>query len=259
MAHLTLTDATVTYPVYSSSRQRSILGFAANRVSFGRIARDAGSIPRVDALHGVSFDLKEGDRLALVGRNGSGKSTLLKVCAGLVWPDSGRVEVGGSRASLLSIGAGLDQDISGFDNVEAVARLLGVPKSARKLMQEDVAEFTELGDFLNLPIRTYSAGMMVRLMFALATTVDREILVIDEIIGAGDAHFVEKAAQRIQAMMNRAKILIMATHSGEIAAQMCNKAIWVDAGRAIMTGEPEEVWDAYANQRYPRKGFGVAA
>jgi ABC-type polysaccharide/polyol phosphate transport system ATPase subunit len=251
MAHIRLDDIRVTYPVYSSGRQRSILTFAANRASFGRVAREAGAIPTVDALRGISVELNEGDRLALVGRNGSGKSTLLKVCAGLILPDSGEADILGSRASVLTLGASLDPDKTGVENIEMIGRLLGLRRAARKLLLEDVADFTELDDFLYLPVRTYSSGMTVRLMFALATSIERDILVVDEVIGAGDAHFVEKAAKRVRAMFERAKILVLATHAGTIASQLCNRAIWVDAGRQMMAGTPETVWDAYINQRPP--------
>lgn len=252
MARIQLTDVHVSYPVYQTSRQRSILGFAANKVSFGRIARDAGRIPVVDAIKGISFPLKDGDRLALIGRNGSGKTTLLKMCAGMIFPDAGKLDVEGTVASLLNPGASLDSEKTGFENIEMVGRLMGVPKRKRKRLAEDVAEFTELGEFLTLPIRTYSAGMSVRLMFALATSIQRDILVVDEIIGAGDAHFVEKAAARVREMFDRAKILILATHSGAIAEQLCNKAIWLDAGTEVMRGTPTAVWEAYMNQDYPR-------
>lgn len=206
----------------------------------------------VPLLNGASLQVQPGERIALVGRNGSGKSTLLKVCAGLIMPDTGSIDYEGTRAAILNPGAGLDTERTGFENIEAVGRLLGVPRSQRKALVEDVAEFTELGDFLSLPIRTYSTGMTVRLMFALATSVERDILVVDEVLGAGDAIFVEKAAKRVRALFNKAKILILATHAGTIAEQLCNKAIWMDCGREVMRGLPPAVWDAYINQRRPQ-------
>lgn len=251
MTRLELSNIAVRYPVYSTSRQRSILGFAANRASFGRIARDAGNIPVVDALDGVSISLKEGDRLALIGRNGSGKTTMLKVCAGLVLPDSGEVLIQGSRASILNPGAGLDHELTGLENIDFVGSLLGVPKARMAQLREDVAEFTELGEFLAFPIRTYSAGMMVRLSFALATSVERDIIIVDEVIGAGDTHFVEKAAKRVRALFARAKILVLATHSGGIVTQLCNQALWLERGREVMFGSPEQVWDDYVHERRP--------
>jgi len=251
MARIEFKKAEISYPVYSTGRQRSILTFAANRASFGQVAREAGRIPVVTALDGVSFSLKDGDRLAVVGRNGSGKSTLLKVCAGLLLPDRGVVEIEGTRASVLTMGASLDHDLTGFQNVDRIARLIGLRGKERKLLAEDIADFTELGDFLDLPVRTYSSGMMVRLLFALATSVERDILVVDEVIGAGDAHFIEKAAARVQQMFARAKILVLATHSGSIAEQLCNKAIWLDRGKVMAAGDPAKVWEAYVNQRPP--------
>jgi ABC-type polysaccharide/polyol phosphate transport system ATPase subunit len=259
MARITFSDVHVTYPVYSSSRQRSILGFAANRASFGRVAQDAGRIPVVDALNGISFDLRDGDRLALMGRNGSGKTTILKVCAGLILPDSGRLEIEGRRATILNPSAGLDTEKTGVENIEMIGRLLGVPRAKRRALLQDVAEFTELGEFLTLPVRTYSSGMTVRLLFALATSVERDILIVDEIIGVGDALFMEKAARRVRSMFDRAKILILASHAGEIAAKLCNRAMWIESGREVATGEPEAVWDAYVHQRRPQVESGVVA
>lgn len=251
MTHITISDVVVRYPLYSSSRQRSLLTFAAHKASFGRVAREAGDITVVQALNGVSVELKEGDRMALLGRNGSGKTTLLKLCAGLILPDSGSASISGSHAAIINPGAGLDPEKTGAENVDYVGRLLGVSRARRAALVTEVTAFTELGDFMNLPVRTYSAGMMVRLLFALATSIERDIIIADEVLGAGDAHFVEKAAARVRHMFDRAKLLLIATHSGEIAKQLCNRAMWLDSGRVMMVGDPEEVWDAYLHQRAP--------
>ncbi|MFZ2029827.1 MAG: ABC transporter ATP-binding protein [Vitreimonas sp.] len=250
MTLIKIDDVTVRYPIYSTGRQRSILSYAANRASFGRVAREAGQIPIVEALRGVSLELKEGERLGLIGRNGSGKTTMLKLCAGLILPDAGRVTIRGDHAAIINPGAGLDPDKTGAENVDLIGRLLGVTRAARRDLFEDVADFTELGDFLNLPVRTYSSGMQIRLLFALATSIERDILVVDEVLGAGDAHFVEKAARRVQNMFSKAKGLVLATHSGEIAAQLCTRAVWLNAGKIVMSGSPEEVWEAYINQTF---------
>lgn len=251
MTHIKVEDAVVRYPLYSSSRQRSLLTFAAHKASFGKVATEAGNITVVQALNSVSVELNEGDRVALFGRNGSGKTTFLKMCAGLILPDAGSISVQGTHAAIINPGAALDPEKTGAENVDYTGRLLGVSKAQRAALQAEVAEFTELGDFINLPVRTYSAGMMVRLLFALATSIERDIVIADEVLGAGDAHFVEKAATRVQQMFDRAKVLIIATHSGEIATQLCNRAIWLDSGRVVMTGKPDEVWDAYIHQRVP--------
>lgn len=251
MTHIRITNAVVRYPLYSSSRQRSLLTFAAHKASFGRVARDAGDITVVQALNGVTIQINEGDRLALFGRNGSGKTTFLKMCAGLIFPDEGSVSVEGSHAAIINTGAGLDAEKTGAENVDYIGRLLGVPRHKRAALLEEVAEFTELGDFMYLPVRTYSAGMMVRLLFALATSIERDIIIADEVLGAGDALFVEKAAARVRSMFDRAKLLVIATHSGEIAMRLCNRALWMDGGRVVMQGDPAEVWDAYIHQRVP--------
>src|SRR5690606_3572113 len=172
------------------------------------------------------------------GRNGSGKTTFPKMCAGLILPDEGNISILGSHAAIINPGAGLDPEKTGAENVEYTGRLLGVRKQARDALLAEVADFTELGDFMNLPVRTYSAGMMVRLLFALATSIERDIIIADEVLGAGDALFVEKAAARVRSMFDRAKVLVIATHSGEIATQLCNRAIWLDSGRVLMAGEP---------------------
>jgi ABC-type polysaccharide/polyol phosphate transport system ATPase subunit len=251
MTRISLTDVSVQYPIYATARHRSLLSYAANKASFGKLARDVDNIPVVEALRGVSFELREGDRLALIGRNGSGKTTLLKLCAGLILPDQGQCIITGSRAAIIHTGAGLDVDKTGAENVELTGRLLGLNRSQRDALRDDVAEFTELGDFMNLPVRSYSSGMVVRLLFAMATSVQRDIIIVDEVIGAGDLHFVEKAAKRVRELFKRAKILVLATHSGEIASQLCTHSLWLDSGRPIMNGPPKEVWDAYKAQRLP--------
>ena len=245
MAHITIKDAVVRYPVYSTVRQRSLLSYAAHKASFGRVAREVGHIPVVEALRGISLDLKDGDRLALIGRNGSGKTTMLKLCAGLLLPDSGTVVVEGTRAAILNPAAGLDPDKTGAENVEQIGRLLSLTKPVRKRLLDDVADFTELADFLNLPVRTYSSGMVVRLLFAMATSVERDVLIIDELIGAGDAHFMEKAATRVHAMFQRAKVLVVATHAESIVTLLCNRALLLDSGQVVMDAAPQQVWDVY--------------
>ncbi len=251
MAQISLSNVSVSYPVYQTSRQRSILGYAAHRASFGRIAQDAGKIHHVDALRGVSVELREGDRLAIVGRNGSGKTTILKLFAGLILPDAGSALIRGTRATILNSHAGLDTEKNGFQNIDLIGRLMGVKQKDIKALTEDVAEFTELGDFLNLPVRIYSTGMTIRLLFALATSVEREIVILDEVIGAGDAHFVGKAGDRLRALSRKAKIVILATHTGQVAMQLCNRAMWLDSGQTILEAAPQEVWERYLSDDRP--------
>jgi lipopolysaccharide transport system ATP-binding protein len=247
VARVLLDKVSVDYPIYASFRQRSILSLAANHASFGRLARGANNVPVVSALKEISLDLKDGDRLAIFGRNGAGKSTLLRTVSGVLYPDRGRIQVEGTRASLISLGAGLDHEKTGAQNVELLGALLGLNKAQRGALLQDVAEFTDLGDFMDLPVRTYSTGMGMRLMLGVATGIDRDILVLDELIATGDAFFVKRAKERAFGFMGRSSIIVMATHSPEMAEQFCNKAIVLDRGRVVFEGGPSEARAFYLN------------
>ncbi len=233
------------YPVFTSGTQQSLLANVAHRASFGTLARAANEGLWVRALRGVSLSLKDGDRLGVVGRNGSGKSTLLKVAANLVWPERGHVEASGVIRNVIELGAGLDPDMTGFENIRYVCRLYGLSAATAKTIAADIEIFSELGEFLNIPIRAYSSGMMLRLSFGLATALPADILVVDEVLAAGDAHFIARAKERIVELLGRAKITIFATHSAEILTAFCNSAIWVDQGVIKFAGSPEETWDRY--------------
>lgn len=245
---ISVRNLSVRYPVVVTGAQQSMLAGMANMISAGRIGKGAGNLQYVDALRGVSAEIANGERVGLIGRNGAGKSTLLKTLAGLLPASRGKVEVVGSRANILSIGSGLDPDLSGFENIERVCRLMQVPKSHWAEIKDDVAEFTELDKFLSLPVRTYSSGMSVRLAFAVVTAYPRDILVIDEVIGAGDMFFVKKALDRIEAYAHQAKILILATHSIGYLESFCNRAIHLESGRIMNDGQVHDVWNAYHAQ-----------
>ncbi len=245
MARLDLNAVEVNYPIFTSGTQQSLFANVAHRASFGVLARAAGEGIFVQALKGVSLSLKDGDRLGIVGRNGSGKSTLLKVAANLIWPQRGRVDSTGVVRNVITLGAGLDPDMTGFENIHYVCHLYGMTKAQTKAISADIEAFSELGEFLNIPIRTYSSGMLVRLSFSLATSLPADILVVDEILGAGDAHFIGRAKERIESLMEKAKITVFATHSAEILTAFCNKAIWLDRGLIRFAGTPEETWNQY--------------
>jgi lipopolysaccharide transport system ATP-binding protein len=249
VARVLLDNVSVDYPIYASFRQRSLLSLAANHASFGRLARGANNVPVVSALKEINLDLRDGDRLAIFGRNGAGKSTLLRTISGVLYPDRGRIEVEGTRASLISLGAGLDMEKSGAENVEMLGALLGLSKAKRGALLQDVAEFTDLGDFMSLPVRTYSTGMGMRLMLGVATGIDRDILVLDELIATGDAFFVKKAQERAFGFFGRSSIIVMATHSPDIAETFCNKAIVLDRGAIVFTGAPKDARDFYLNSQ----------
>jgi ABC-type polysaccharide/polyol phosphate transport system ATPase subunit len=248
MTQIDLSNVTVAYPVSISGIQRSGFAAAANAMSFGRIGQDSVGVQYVVALDSLNLNIRPGTRLGLIGRNGSGKSTLLRTIAGIVPPRYGNRRVEGEISCMLSLGAGMDPEKSGIDNMRLIARLHGLHGPALERAVNEAAEFTELGPYLALPVRTYSAGMIARLSFAIATAKPSDILVIDEIIGAGDAHFIGKAGERILSLSKQANILVLASHSHSILQSYCNEVLWMDAGRVRMRGPVDEVWNAYMTE-----------
>jgi len=199
----------------------------------------------VRALNHLSMTIRDGDRLGLIGANGAGKTTLLRVLAGIYAPTLGRVHINGRVSTLFITSPGLDTEDTGYENIYTCGRFLGMSKAeiARKL--PDIEEFSELGDYLALPVRTYSAGMLTRLGFAVATAIDPDILVLDEGLGAGDARFAERAKKRVETLLRRTNVLILASHSNDLIKQMCNRAVLLDHGRVIRDGKPDEILEQY--------------
>jgi lipopolysaccharide transport system ATP-binding protein len=211
-----------------------------------RRAADPGV--RVRALDGINLHLSEGERLGILGPNGAGKSTLLKLMAGIYPPTRGRRAVQGRISSLFDIALGFEPEANGWHNIAYRSYFQGEsPRSVRAKMA-DIADFSELGRHLDMPLRCYSAGMKVRLAFAIATAIDPEILLIDEVLSVGDLAFQKKARQRMKDMMAKARLLVLVSHDLESLKQMCSRAIWLDKGRLIQEGPPEEVISAYVAQ-----------
>lgn len=204
-----------------------------------------GSNMVVNALQDLNLDIQAGDRVGIIGPNGSGKTTLLRLLAGAYGPSSGRLEIRGRISPLLAIGTGMDFDETGYNNIRSCCLLLGVPMSQIPRLREEIVEFTELGDYLNVPVRLYSSGMMIRLSFAIATSIDPEILLIDEIFGAGDARFAQKARARMDQLIEDATIMVLASHSDSIIRQFCNKGLFLKNGKTVAFGEVGEVLDEY--------------
>jgi ABC-type polysaccharide/polyol phosphate transport system ATPase subunit len=251
MTTVIVDDIHVEFPIYGSVR--SLRSTLFSRATGGLIQRDNGRQRRVvvKALSGVSFTLRDGDRLGLVGGNGAGKSTLLKVLAGVYRPSAGDVRVSGKITSCFDILPGLDAEDTGYENIVTGCLLLGLSRQAIERTIADIEEFSELGEYLGLPVRTYSAGMMARLGFALATAVEPGILLVDEGIGAGDARFAKRASDRLEAFVERSSVLVLATHSDNLVRTWCNKAALIDAGRLLMIGEVDEVLNAYHRRNQP--------
>ena len=212
MAYIKTDRVTVVYPIYNS-RSQSLRHALIEVGTGGIVARGARNITTVTALDGVSLSLKDGDRVGLTGHNGSGKSTLLRLLAGVYAPTSGEIEMSGSISTIFQLGTGLDPELTGYENIERMGMFLGLRKAEARRFIPDIEEFTELGQFLSVPVRTYSAGMMTRLTFAVATAVKPSILLIDEVFSAGDASFQAKARKRMAEMIDSVKILVFASHS----------------------------------------------
>lgn len=244
-SYIQLHNASVRYPVAMSGVQQSAFASLASTVTGGRLAKAASSVTYVEALQNITLSLKPGDRLGLIGRNGAGKSTMLKLLGGLLPPSSGRMESSGQSLNLLALGAGTDGEQSGYENIDRMCRFMDIPRNLWGAVREDIVEFTELGNFLAMPVRTYSAGMSMRLSFGMATAFPREVLVIDEVIGAGDAYFFEKARKRMNKFISASSILVIATHAPGILNDFCNRALFLENGKVVLDGDPQLVWDAY--------------
>lgn len=240
-------DVTLEYPVFGMTQQ-SIKKRVLN-VATGGLISNASGIPIVRALRHLSFELAAGDRLGLVGHNGAGKSSLLRTIAGIYPPTSGELVVQGRIVTTLNIAVGLEPEATGFENIIMRGILFGLSLAEIEARIDDIAEFTELGDYLNMPVRVYSSGMMTRLAFGVVTSLDADILLMDEVIGTGDAGFIRKAETRLTDFMNRAKILIIASHNDGIIQKLCNKAMLLSHGDLRAIGSVSEILAQYESER----------
>jgi ABC-type polysaccharide/polyol phosphate transport system ATPase subunit len=240
-AHIVLRNVAVTFPVLSF-RDRSLRSRFVSAVTLRRTL----AVPHiVTALNDISLDIRAGDRLAIVGANGAGKTTLLRVLAGIYHPTAGSVDVQGRCLSLFDLSAGFDEEATGYENIIRRGLVIGARRAEIDARRAEIAEFTELGDRLDLPLRTYSSGMMLRLIFAVATAVEGEIVLLDEWIGVGDQQFRKKARQRLDEIVARAGILVLASHDIDLIKSTCNRAILLEQGRITAAGSIDEVLGRY--------------
>jgi ABC-type polysaccharide/polyol phosphate transport system ATPase subunit len=260
MAKVVLENVRVDFTIYGA--QRSLRNAIVRRATGGMILREGRHNERVvvRALSDVSLRLAEGDRLGLVGHNGSGKSTLLKVIAGIYEPIVGTRMVEGRVTPLFDMMPGLDVDDTGYENILTSGLLLGMSRDEVQSKIPQIEEFCELGEYLSLPVRTYSAGMTARLGFALVTALEPGVLLIDEGFGAGDLRFVEKASQRMDEFIGRSRIMVLASHSNEMIKSMCNKAALMQEGGLVAVGPVDEIYERYeAMVHAATAGAAVAA
>ena len=236
-------NACVDFPIFDAktrSLKHTFLGAAG-----GAIGRNESNTVMVEALKDINLHLQDGDRVGLVGHNGAGKSTLLRLLSGIYEPTRGSAVVRGRVAPVFDLGVGMDPEISGYENIIIRGLFLGQTRKAMNRKMDEIAEFSELGDYLAMPLRTYSTGMRIRLALGVVTSIDPEILLLDEGIGAVDAAFMAKARSRLVDMVKRSGILVFASHSNEFLAQLCDSALWIDHGEIRQAGPVDEVVEAY--------------
>jgi ABC-2 type transport system ATP-binding protein len=243
MVSISVHGAGVDFPIFdakSRSLKHTVLGVVG-----GNVASNERKVVVIEALRDIDLEVREGDRLALVGHNGAGKSTLLRLLSGIYEPTAGTAVVQGRVAPVFDLGVGMDPEISGYENIMIRGLFLGMTRKQMEARVDDIADFTELGNFLHMPLRTYSTGMRVRLALGVVTSIDPEILLLDEGIGAVDAAFLERATERLKDLVNRAGLLVFASHSDSLLKQLCTSAIWMEHGRIRQQGPLDEVLDAY--------------
>jgi ABC-type polysaccharide/polyol phosphate transport system ATPase subunit len=211
------------------------------RDSFKNMARRRNGPGHFWALRDVSFRVPPGESLAVIGPNGAGKSTLLQVLAGILQPDEGAIEVNGRISSLLTLGAGFDPELSGRDNILLAGAFMGIDHRDMMARMPGVIEFANLGQFIDAPIKTYSSGMNARLGFSIATAVEPDVLLLDEVLGTGDATFRAKSQERVVELMRAARAIVLVTHDMSWAREFCNHAVLLERGNVVAAGEPDEV------------------
>jgi lipopolysaccharide transport system ATP-binding protein len=244
MAYIEFTDVSVDFPIYNANG-RSLKKRLIQVATGGQLGSDQQGRVVVRALEGLSFTLKDGDRVGLVGHNGAGKSTLLRVLSGVYEPSSGSARIKGEIGSLIDISLGIDPEATGRENIYLRGGLLGMTRSEIAAQIDNIIEFSELGDFVDMPLRTYSTGMHLRLAFAVSTVVRPEILLMDEWLSVGDEGFKHKAEARMSELVRSTNILVIASHSRELVLHTCNRIIWLEHGKIRMDGDPQAVTAAY--------------
>lgn len=197
------------------------------------------------ALKDVSFEVQKGEVVGIVGRNGAGKSTILKIISGILKPTKGQVHVSGNIVPMLELGSGFDYDLTGRENIFLNGAILGYSKQFLEEKYDEIVEFSELGEFINIPIRNYSSGMVMRLAFSIATIVQPEILIVDEILAVGDENFQAKSRAKMKELMGGGTTVLFVSHMMSQIREMCNRVVWLDGGTVKMVGDVEEVCEAY--------------
>ena len=244
MAIIDFQGVCVDFPVFNSTG-RSLKKRLMSVATGGQLSEDATGVVVIRALENLTFKFEDGERVALLGHNGAGKTTLLRVLSSVYAPTSGNAIIQGDLGSLIDISLGIDPEASGLDNIYIRGRLLGMSAAEIKAKTPEIVEYSELGDFIEMPVRTYSTGMHMRLAFTISTTLRPQILLMDEWLSVGDEGFKHKAEARMNDVVQSTNILVVATHSRELALKTCTRALWLEHGKIKMDATPSEVCDAY--------------
>jgi lipopolysaccharide transport system ATP-binding protein len=244
VASIQLENVSIDIPVYNANA-RSLKKRLIKVATGGELGSDSSGRVVVRALEGLNLSLKDGDRVGLIGHNGAGKSTMLRLLSGVYEPSSGSARIQGEVGSLIDISLGIDHEATGRENIYIRGGILGLSKSEITRRLDEIVEFSELGGFIDMPLRTYSSGMHLRLAFAVSTIVRPEILLMDEWLSVGDESFKRKAEQRMTELVQATNILVIASHSRDLIRHTCNRVIWLEHGKVAMDGAPEEVTNRY--------------
>lgn len=244
MASIDFDQVCVDFPIYNASA-RSLKKRLFQVATGGQISANSSGRVIIRALEDLTLSIKDGDRVGLLGHNGAGKSTLLRLLSGVYVPSSGRARIKGEIGSLIDVSFGIDPEATGRDNIYLRGALLGLTRSEINSKLEEIIDFSELGDFIDMPVRTYSSGMHLRLAFSVSTIIRPEILLMDEWLSVGDEGFKHRAEARMNDLVESTHILVIASHSRELIRDTCNRAIWLEHGKIKLDGTPEEVTQAY--------------
>lgn len=244
MAEIELHNVSLEFPIYNMST-RSFKKKFLRLATGGNVSQDSHQCMVVRSLNKMNLEIGHGDRVGLIGHNGSGKSTLLRLLSRIYEPTTGYVKIEGKVSPMLNLMQGIEIEFTGYDNIAIRGTILGMSRAQIKKQMDDIAEMTGLGDYLSMPVRTYSSGMMVRLAFAISTSIQPEILLIDEIFGAGDADFMVRARKKMVNLLDQSSIVVIATHSDELIREFCNKALLLEGGCIKYFGPVDKALEVY--------------
>lgn len=244
MAHITLEKASVVLPIFNSSA-RSITNTLVSAATGGALTAQKGGHLSIEALKNIDLEIVAGDRIGIVGHNGSGKSTLLRLLSGVYEPSSGEIKRSGTVSSLVDISLGINGENTGRENIFLRGKLMGLSKKEIDQKIDEIIEFSELGEYINLPVRIYSSGMLLRLAFSVSTSITADILIMDEWLSVGDGAFAERSSQRLRNLVDESEILVIASHTRELLEETCNKIVWLEHGLIRKVGPTQEILPEY--------------